>query len=472
MREQEFLTVLQNVLGSYGFSPEITWALRFFLRNPYESLVITDKEGNLEFMDKGSEKFFNLPPSGAKGVKIKDLIPDSDLPKVLETGIPLIGRVINVKGIRRIGSAYPLIKDGEIIGAIGRLVFRSLDELDRINYEMRILKSELKSLREKQRYQHSGIYTFENILGISPAIREAIDMAKRVAVTDSDVLIIGESGTGKELFAHAIHNFVNSQKPFVRVNASAIPFELAESELFGYEKGAFTGANPFGKPGKFEIAHNGTLFLDEISSLPLSLQAKLLRVLQEREMQRLGSTKVQKLNFRLIAVTNNDLKALVKEGKFREDFYYRIDKATVHIPSLRERKEDIPIYFNFFLKTINERFGTKFKRLSNEALFCFMDYNWPGNVRELINVIEQACLKKWDGEEIPMSSLPLQLIGSSSTRVPSSSNSFKKEVQNEEKKLILQALEQTRGNKRRAAFLLGTPRSTFYKKLRDYSIKG
>jgi transcriptional regulator with PAS, ATPase and Fis domain len=363
--KREFLKVLEEALGSYGFSPAIAWALRFFLRNPYESLVIVNRDGKLEFMDRGSEKFFNLHEGGAKGKKMADLFPDTDLPRVLKTGVPFIGRVFNVNGRRRIGSNYPLIRNGEVIGAMGRIIFRSLEEVERINTEIRQLKSQVKFLRDKQKYQHSANYTFENILGISAAIKAAVDMAKKVAMTDTDVLIIGESGTGKEIFAQAIHNALNLQKPFVQVNSSTIPFELAESELFGYEKGSFTGAISTGKPGKFELAHNGTFFLDEVSSLPLSIQAKLLRVFQEREVARLGDTRVQKINFRLIAATNADLKTLVKEGKFRKDLYFRIAKANIYIPPLRERKEDIPVYTNYFLKTINERFGTKFKRLSN-----------------------------------------------------------------------------------------------------------
>jgi len=469
--EGDCLRVLKEILGEYGFSPVVTWALRFFLRNPYESLLIADKEGRLKFMDRGSEKFFDLPEGGAKGVKVTELIPESQLPIVLETGTPSIGSVLNVKGFRRIGSTYPLIRNGEVVGAMGRLIFHSLDEVERINREVGRLKSEVKFLRERQKSQNSAIYTFDNILGISSAIREAVEMAKKVAMTDADVLIIGESGTGKELFAQAIHNSVNPQRPFVRVNSSAIPFDLVESELFGYERGSFTGASNAGKPGKFEIAHNGTFFLDEISSLPLSIQAKLLRVLQEREVERLGGTKVQNVRFRLIGTTHTDLKALVKESKFREDFYFRIAKATIHIPSLRERKEDIPVYINHFLKIINERFGTRFKRLSDEALFGLMNYDWPGNIRELINVLEQACLKKWEGEEIPMSSLPPELKGASSSSLSSPPKVFKKEVQEEEKKLILQALTQMKGNKRRASSLLGIPRSTFYKKLKDYSIE-
>jgi transcriptional regulator with PAS, ATPase and Fis domain len=476
--EREFLEVLKNILGSYGFSPANTLALKFFLRNPYESLVIINRKAEIEFLDRGSEKFFKLPEGGAKGMKLNDLIPSSNLPEILETEIPSIGKVIYMNGVRRIGSAYPLIKDGKIIGVMGRLIFRSLEELERVNREVNRLKGEVKQLREREKYQHAAIYSFNNILGISKAIKEAINLAKKVAITNADVLIVGESGTGKELFAQAIHNFFNPQKGFVKVNSSAIPFELAESELFGYVKGTFTGAVTTGKPGKFEIAHNGTFFLDEVGSLPLSIQAKLLRVLQEREVERLGDTKAKKIRFRLISSTNANLKKLVKEGKFREDFYFRIAKAILHISPLRERKEDIPIYINHFLKTINERFDTKFERLSNAALFCFMNYDWPGNIRELINVLEQACLKKWAGEEIPMGSLPPELIDAtkltvlpSLANVPFSSKFFKNQIREKEKKLILQALEETRGNKRRAAISLGIPRSTFYMKIRDYSLK-
>lgn len=468
--DEKFLEVLKGVLGSYGFSPIIAWTLRFFLRNPYESLVVINREGKIGFMDRGSEKSFGLPEGGGVGMEIMELVPDSGLPRVLETGIPSIGRLFEVKNIRKIGSSYPLIRNGEVIGAIGRLIFRSLEQVERINTEMNVLKREVKFLRESQMQEHHPHYTFENILGISDAIKQAIMVAKKIAVIETDVLIIGESGTGKELFAQSIHNFYKPGKPFFTVNCPAIPFELAESELFGYERGAFSGASSTGKPGKFELAHNGSIFLDEVSSLPLSIQAKLLRVFQEREVERLGSTSTKKTNFRLIATTNEDLTKLVKKGKFREDLYYRIAKTTICIEPLRKRKGDIPIYIDHFLKTINKRFNTQFKRFSNEALDCLMNYNWPGNVRELINVIEQASLSKWEGEEIPMSFLPPELIGSSSLPSSFPSVGIKKEIKEREKALILQALEQTGGNKRRAVYLLGMPRSTLYNKLKQYNI--
>ncbi len=473
---RKFVEILEGVLGKYGLTPFMALALRFFLRNPYENLVIVNRKGRLEFLDRGSEKSFGLGDGGAKGMEVTELIPDTDLPRVLETGVPHIGRVFNVNGTRRIGSTYPLLKDGEMIGAIGRIIFRSLDELERVNSEVRQLKTQVRVLRDTQKQQNTAHYTFDNILGISASIREAVEMARKVAHTDSDVLVTGESGTGKEIFAQAIHNAVNPQRPFVQVNSSTIPFELAESELFGYVKGSFTGATASGKPGKFELAHNGTFFLDEIGSLPLSIQAKLLRVFQEREIGRLGDTKVQKINFRLIGATNADLRVLVKEGKFREDLYFRIAKANISIPALRERRDDIPVYVNHFLKKINQHFGTHFKRLSSEALVAFIHYEWPGNIRELINVLEQACLKQWEGDEIPMTGLPHELVGRS-TSAPSRANAgllpsklFKKELADKGLKLILDALENTKRNKRKAALLLGMPRSTLYKKLKDYGV--
>ena len=468
----EFLKIFGEVLKGYGFSPIIARTLRFFLRNPYESLVIMNKEGKLEFMDRGSEKFFGLSEGGAMGRDIRELVPDSDLPRVVETGIPYIGKVVNVKGLRRIGSTYPLIKDGEVIGAIGCLFFRSLEEVERINSEIGRLKKEVKLLRTTQKHQHRAFYTFDNIIGASTAIKDAIEMAKKIAQIEADVLISGESGTGKELFAHAIHNFINPASPFVRVNSPAIPFELAESELFGYEKGAFSGANPTGKQGKFELAHNGTIFLDELSSLPLSIQAKILRVLQEGEIERLGDSRIKNVRFRMIAATNVDLKKSVADGKFREDLYYRVAKATISIPPLRKRKEDIPVYVDHFLKSINRRFGTHFVRLTEGALSCLMNYAWPGNVRELINVLEQACLKKWKGEEIPRTSLPDELTDPSSHQSPTlTSTGLKTEIRETEKILILRTLNQTNGNKRRAASILCMPRSTFYYKLKEYGIK-
>jgi transcriptional regulator with PAS, ATPase and Fis domain len=310
-KDKEFVDVLKHVLGRYGMTPLVACAIRFFLRNPYESLVIVNKEGRFEYMDRGSEKLFGLTPGGAKGILVTNLIKDSLLPRVLETQTPIIGGVFNVRNQRKVGSVYPLVRDGELVGGMGRLILHSLDELERINRQVGSLKKQVRSMREREIQQHRAHYTFKKILGVSANIRDCIALAKKAAMTETDVLIVGESGTGKEIFAQAIHNFINPDRPFVSVNSPAIPRDLAESELFGYKKGAFSGATSEGKQGKFELANNGTLFLDEISSLPLSIQAKLLRVLEEREIQALGDTITKKINFHLISATNVDLKKLV-----------------------------------------------------------------------------------------------------------------------------------------------------------------
>ncbi len=467
---QEFFGILEAALQEYGMTPLIARAIRFFLRNPYESLVIVDKEGHFEYMDKGSEKFFGLERGGAKKLRAKDLIEMSTLPLVLESRQAMIGRVFDVNGQRRIGSAYPILKEGELVGAMGRLIFRSLDEVDRINEEVHRLKSTVKSLRQRELMDRRAYYTFDDILGESRNIRECVELAKKAAMTGTDVLIVGESGTGKELFAQAIHTYRKQDRPFVGVNTPAIPLELAESELFGYKGGAFSGASSPGKAGRFELADGGTLFLDEIATLPLAIQPKLLRALEEREVQVLGDTRLKKVDFQLVCATNIDLRKLADDAKFRHDLYYRIAKVTIRIAPLRERREDIPILAGHILKTINKRFGTRFRGLSDKALACLRDAHWLGNVRELANVLEQACLKKWRGEEITLDCLPAELTKAQSAPREPSLGSFKEATRSTERELILQALQRTGGNRHRAASLLGMPRSTFYKKLNDFDL--
>jgi len=479
--DNENVDLITEVLGKYGLTRIIAHALRFVLHNPYESFVIVNKEANVQFMDRGSENFFGLSHGEALGTDIRELVPESGLPIAIGTGVPIIGRIFEVKGKKRIGSVYPIIKNHEIIGAMGRLLFHSFEEVEKVNSEISKLKKEIHYFKEKEQNEYSSRYTFDNILGVSTAIKETIDFARKIAPLDTDVVITGESGTGKELFAHSIHSFAYRSKPFVKVNCATIPFELAESELFGYAKGAFSGALASGKPGKFEMANNGTIFLDEISSLPLSLQAKLLRVLQEREIERLGSTKTEKINFKLIAATNLDLRSMVKEGKFREDLYYRVSKAVIQIPPLRERKEDIPLYLSHYLDKINRSFNTQVKTISENARNILIHYQWPGNVRELINLLEQAVLKAWNGDTILEEHLPAELapdgnksakhIAGPDVTKKNDPKVFKTEIEDKEREIILSAIRETGGNKRKAAAGLKMPRSTFYEKIKKYNIR-
>jgi len=468
-------SIFSDLSTEYEFNQVIGCAIRFFFRNPYESTIIVDKNARVQYMDKASERFLGLEPGGAKGMDIAKLVPESALPLTIETGVPIVGRIFEVRGVKRIGAVYPLKIKGEIVGGVGKIIFHTLEEVERINNEIQRLKKEIHYFKQKEQSEYSSVYTFDNILGKSQAINEAIENAKNISYLNIDVLIVGESGTGKELFAHSIHSASGSNKPFVKINCPAIPFELAESELFGYEKGAFTGALPSGKAGYFEIASNGTAFLDEMSTLPLSIQAKLLRVLEEREIERLGGTKAKKINFRVILTTNIDLKHLLNEGKFRQDLYYRVTKAIVYIPPLRERREDIPIYVDHFLKKILHSFKIQPKAISDEVMDILYNYDWPGNVRELINVMEQIIIKALHSDVISKEHVPSEIFQhmdeSHKTNQTYNSINIKKEVTTKEKELIISALNHTRGNKRKAAILLAMPRSTLYEKLKKYNIE-
>ncbi len=469
---EEFL----SVLDPYPLNALVGRALRFCFRNPYEGLIIVDTKGLIQFMDRPTEKFLGLEQGGALGMDIKDIQHKSDFELTVTTGKPVIGRIGKIGGVTRIASVYPLIKDGELLGAVGRVAFHPFEEIEKQNKKIQELRNQVQYLRQRENAEYTSLYTFENILGSSRSIKETIRTAKRIAMLDTDVLIVGESGTGKELFAHSMHGYSREGRPFVKINCPAIPFELAESQLFGYEKGAFTGASSTGKPGVFETANNGVVFLDEISSLPLSLQAKLLRVLQEREVQRLGSSRTKKVNFRFIAATNVELYKLVEEGNFREDLYYRIARAILHIPPLRERREDILLCLDHFLDTINKSFKIDIQGFSREAMQALQNYSWPGNVRQLIHVLEQTAIKVWDKKEIALEDLPMEIRRHKNNLYedrPSGVNvGIRQEINHKEKDAILSALRQTRGNKRQAAILLKMPRSTFYQKIKRYGIKG
>lgn len=475
MLSQDFVSgIFDDLTTGYELNPIIGCAIRFFLRNPYESTLIVDKDGCVQYMERASEKFLGLEPGEAKGMHVSKLIPDSALPLTLKTGAPIVGRIFEVKGAKRIGAVYPLKVRGEIVGALGKIIFQNLVDVERINNEIQILKREVQHFKQKELREYSSVYTFDNILGKSQAIKEAVENAKNISHLDIDVMIVGESGTGKELFAHSIHSASGLNTPFVKINCPAIPFELAESELFGYEKGAFTGALPLGKAGYFETANNGIAFLDEISTLPLSIQAKLLRVLEQREIKRLGSTKAKTINFRVVSATNIDLKNLLNEGKFRQDLYYRVAKAIIYIPPLRDRREDIPIYVDYFLKKIFYVFKMQPKAVSDEVMEIFYAYGWPGNVRELINVLEQTIIHASTDKVINVDHLPSDIsMRPQETRhakMPINIYSMKEKITEEEKDLITSALRQTNGNKRKAAILLAMSRSTFYEKIKRYNI--
>jgi Nif-specific regulatory protein len=335
----------------------------------------------------------------------------------------------------------------------------------------RLVESERQRLVDENtqlRQELKERYDFSNIIGNSGPMKQVYEQVAQVAHTNTTVLIRGESGTGKELIAHAIHyNSLRAKKPFIKVSCAALPETLIESELFGYEKGAFTGAQ-VRKKGRFEMAEGGTLFLDEIGDLNLSTQVKLLRVLQEREFERLGGTETIKANVRLIAATNKDLEKAISEGAFREDLYYRLNVFAIFVPPLRERKPDVLLLADYFLEKYALEHGKNIKRISTPAIDMLVSYHWPGNVRELENTIERAVLV-CDGNVVHGHHLPptLQTAEASGTVM---STSLAEAVQAYEKDLIQDALKTTRGNCAKAARMLSTTERIVSYKVKKYSI--
>lgn len=471
---QELNQVFEQVFESYPLNFVNAVALRFFFLNPYHRALIVDAEGAVQFMDPYSERALGLAPGQAKGMRVEELLPNSALPKVLKTGKPLMAGIFEVRGRKMINAAFPLWADDQLVGAVGRILFHSLEEFERIYEEIKGNHGFIRGSSNGLAKEHKAKYTLNDIIFVSSKMGETVEMARRLSKLGVDVLIFGETGTGKELLAHGIHNESGHYKPFVKVNCAALPSELAESELFGYEKGSFTGALSSGKIGCFEAANGGTIFLDEISALPERIQAKLLRTLQEREIVRIGNTRPKKLEFRVIAATNVDLRSLVEKGRFRADLYHRIARTVLEVPPLRDRREDIEIYVNHFLRVACESFGLKPKKVEGKAMERLVEYNWPGNVRELINVIDQAVIRAWDESEISEKHLPTHILASTSKYKISSSEEtrtkFRSRMKEIERDFILEALKASKGNRKLAAAILGMPKSTFYEKLKSYGL--
>ncbi len=330
------------------------------------------------------------------------------------------------------------------------------------------IESENKNLKKQQKIRSS----FSDIVGASGKFREVLEVVKKAGGAPYSVLITGESGTGKELIARAIHyNGARSGQPFVAVNCAAIPHDLLESELFGHEKGAFTGAVGI-RQGLFEVAHTGTLFLDEIGDMHPHSQAKLLRVLQEKEVQRIGGAKAIKVDVRVLAATNRDLKSAMSKGEFREDLFYRLNVVPIHIPPLRERREDVPLLIDYFLASSCADVGRHIQGFTPGALALLINYSWPGNVRELRNVVERIVTLAPDGCLLDVETLPPEIGGQSPVRLQKykSVGTLYEAQKQLEIEMITEALKSSEGNKSRAAELLGISRKVLYEKMDGYKI--
>lgn len=425
------------------------------------AMIVTDAEGEVRYINRSAETLLGIEPASCVGRLVGEVLSNSPLPEVLKTGQEVSEKVLTYTTptgkIRILTTAKPVWSNGRISGAV---------ETFRLTREVQRTADKLLG--------DNPYSSFDEIIGNSKAILEVKEKAKKVAKSNSTVLIESESGTGKELFARAIHaESDRAGKPFRILNCSAIPETLLESELFGYEEGSFTGARRGGKVGKFELADGGTIFLDEIGEMPLYLQAKLLRFLQHRTFERVGGTKEVTVDVRVIAATNRNLAKMVANGEFREDLYYRLCVIPLHIPPLRERKEDIPILSFHFLRRYSKLLNKSLEGFSPEAMELLVDYHWPGNVRELENVIEYAANFE-TCSIITSESLPAKITESSGGVSANPGDKTLKEILLETEKEMLKASLMKHGvsteAKKKIAQELGLSIASLYRKLKEHGI--
>ncbi|AJE03521.1 sigma-54 interaction domain-containing protein [Geobacter pickeringii] len=480
----------EDVTGSSDELGEILRSTNSFLNFDHDGIIVVDRKGIVVLVNQSFARLFDTTPQAMIGKHVHEAYSNnsqpSRMPMVMETGKPEIGIPHYLNGKQVYASIFPLLKEGRVIGCVGKILFSDIREITLIANRLQAAAGPRKQHRNVPGTEIHFKYDINSIVGQSRKIVELKEILLRVALKTSNILLRGESGTGKELFAHAIHSASTRRyAPFVSMNCAAIPEHLLESELFGYVEGAFTGAKRGGQLGRFEQAHTGTIFLDEIGDMPLYMQAKMLRLLQERELTPLGCSNSRSVDVRVVAATNSNLEQQVKEGRFREDLYYRLNVVTLAIPPLRERMEDIPFLVSSFIGKFNAEFGLDVQGLDDEAWDVVRRYDWPGNIRELRNVIESA-FNVIIGPLIRREHLPEQLCrlfpreGMESSDVTARgaeefirANLGKKDigqiVDDFEKLLIHEAIGFSHGNKVQAAQLLGISRQGLYKKLHKYA---
>ena len=462
------VTELEDVTDRLSNSEKLMATLEAVVENSYEGIVVIDEQERVVLLNQFFLDVMGLQSQEVIGRHILEISPDSQLPQTLKTGLPQFGETWHIGGRDFIIMRIPIERDGKIVGALGKTLFKNMEVAKMFAKKVVRLEEDLAFYKEELGKFHSSRFAFDDIIGESPVMKAAKSLAERAARTASTVLILGDSGTGKEVFAHAIHESSSRNKgPFIKINCAALPETLLESELFGYAEGAFTGARKGGKPGKFELADKGTIFLDEIGDMTLAMQAKLLRVIQEREVERLGGTHPIKVDVRIIAATNRDLHQMVIEHKYRLDLYYRLNVLTIDLPPLRERREDIAPISKAMVKRINHRLGTTILGLTPESLNTLYGYDWPGNIRELENIIERAmvtCDEKW------LHPKHLSLPGDSASHLNPDEKTLEEALADAERDIIEKALRRAQGNKMQTARLLGIHRSVLYKKLTKHNL--
>ncbi|MFH1154721.1 MAG: sigma 54-interacting transcriptional regulator [Pseudomonadota bacterium] len=433
-------------------------------------IMITDPSGIITHMNKPYGRFLNIDPAAQVGRHCTEVVENTRMHIVGRTGKAEINHIQEIKGQNIVVQRIPVRKNGKVMAVFGLVMFSDLREVTQLAKKIGDLESKVKLYEEELLSLRSTRYTFESIIGDSPAMTALKDEALCATSNSFPVLISGECGTGKELFAQAIHHSsARRLHPFVRINCAAIPRDLLESELFGYDRGAFTGARTGGKPGKFELAHRGTIFLDEIGDMPLEMQPKILRVLEEKEFERIGGTRVIKSDFRVIAATNRALEGMMQEGTFRKDLFYRLNVIPLHIPPLRDRIFDIGLLTEKLLENQAAEANMPVVSLDPKARQALMDYTWPGNVRELSNVLERT-LSRLDSDTIRPHNLPFYILQKQVLSDPPTKGSLRSVKTGAEKLAVMAALEGCGYNKARAAEKLGIHRTLLYRKMKRYGI--
>ncbi len=457
--------------------------LKAMLNFTYDGIIALDKHGKITVFNKVAEEISGIPVEKAINRNVTEIIPKAGCQYLLRTGKPELGAVLEIGKIKVVANRVPIIVDGKIEGVV--TTFQKLDVLQKIESNVR------RKLSDKGL---SARYRFEDIIGRSEALKNSITLAREYGTIDSTILIYGQTGTGKEIFAHAIHNGSKRRnEPFVAISCAALPESILESELFGYVEGAFTGARKGGKAGVFEMAHGGTLMLDEVGEMPLTLQARFLRVLEQREVMRLGDSRILPVNVRIIAATHRNLREMVADGLFREDLYYRLNVLSLPVPTLKERGKDILEIADKFLREFYDAQGKSYGVFSDKSAQLLCDYSWPGNIRQLRNAMERLSVMTagglikahdvkramqlqdftvsrdtpptlaaggTDDKEVPLTTMVGGLVATTNRTLQ-----LGNEKAAYEKQLILNVLEECHGNKARAASQLGISRTTLWRKL-------
>ncbi|MFJ7638261.1 sigma-54 interaction domain-containing protein [Peribacillus sp. NPDC097264] len=465
---------VDDVMEEFGETKKMNRALDAIIENSYDGIYITDPDGVTIYTNPAIERITGIPKEYYIGKSVNQLIKRGILNASVTHKVVKQRRTVSVvqdnfAGKETLITGSPVFNgEGEIEQIVTNI--RDLSDLNELMHELTKV-NELNNQYKQEIEKLRKITNQDGVVFVSEKMRKIYEIAERISDIDATVLILGETGVGKDVLARNIFNgSIRSKKgDFVKINCGAIPADLLESELFGYEGGAFTGANHKGKPGMFEIADNGILFLDEVGELPLQLQVKLLRVLQEREIQRIGGTKPKKIDVRIIAATNRNLLDMVKAGEFREDLYYRLNVIPIVIPPLRERREDILALSDLFLTKANNQYKLT-KKLDSALKDYFFHYDWPGNVRELINIVERLVVLT-NGSVISVSDLPVEYQQENMSQTNSrDSQSLKEAVEGAEKEILTKAA-QTYQTTYEIAEALDSSQATIVRKLKKYGLR-